>query len=151
MEYLENGSSKRLIHLLKERHNLSECDRKFTSLIVKKTGYSYTTARQWLKEDALPRTTSDRIKASKELGIDLLYWEYGISKIENNDAKDNIFSVSIANSVMNIIQEKEIILSKKRIIEIELMAIELFKLNSQPPEQSSIERLIDILINTDTN
>lgn len=43
---------------------------------------SYPTVHKWLYNNSLPRTPEERQHVSKELGIDLMYWEYGI--INNN-------------------------------------------------------------------
>jgi len=39
---------------------------------------AYPTVHKWLYKNSLPRTPEERQHISEKLGVDLIYWEYGI-------------------------------------------------------------------------
>lgn len=39
---------------------------------------SYPTVHKWLYKNSLPRTPEERQYISEKLGVDLIYWEYGV-------------------------------------------------------------------------
>ena len=88
--------------------------------------------------------------ASKVLNIDLLYWEYGFrSKTESSEPFETnyLFHMKVANQVMEIIHKEELTISPDKVIEIELIALEIAKTTKNPePDLNIIKSLIKLAV-----
>lgn len=142
------ASSERLEKLLTESGNYKSKGVGLTEEVKVIAGVSYTTARKWLYEDALPRTSDERIRVASLLKIDLLYWEYGYSQpteLVEPFETDYLFHMKVANKVMEIIHEGNLKLIPDKVIEIELLAIEFAQAtNSHEPDVGMLKSLIKL-------
>ena len=145
-----DASSERLEKLLSETGSFKKKGRGLTEELKLAAGVSYTTARKWLYDDALPRTSEERLRVSKVLNIDLLYWEYGFrSKTESSEPFETnyLFHMKVANQVMEIIHKEELTISPDKVIEIELIALEIAKTTKNPePDLNIIKSLIKLAV-----
>ena len=41
--------------------------------------FAYATVHKWLYQNSLPRTPEERQLVASKLGVDLIYWEYGVA------------------------------------------------------------------------
>jgi hypothetical protein len=72
--------------------------------ISKHTGYTRTAVKHWLVKDALPRSPEERIEVAQKLGIDLIYWEYGINYTSLKETTVN--DASIYRAIFQVVDEK---------------------------------------------
>ncbi len=144
------ASSDRLEKLLTKRGSFKTKGHGLTEEIKLIAGVSYTTARKWLYENALPRTSEERMRVADVLNIDLLYWEYGFHNQEKSTKPfetDYLFHMKVANMVMGIIHEDKLTISPDKVIEIELVALELAKSTKNPePDINIITSLIKLAV-----
>ncbi|NQY37967.1 MAG: hypothetical protein HRT37_24065 [Alteromonadaceae bacterium] len=142
------GPSVRLEEMLSKNPNFKDIGKGLAKEIELITNFSYATARKWLFEDALPRTADERVRVAKILAIDLMYWEYGFTDPSKTVEvfKDNyLLHMKIANKVMEIIHKKEVDIASEKIIEIELLLIDIAnKTNNADPDMKIIESLISL-------
>ncbi len=142
------GSSYRLEEMLQKNSAFKEKSKGLAKELALAVNVSYTTARKWLFEDALPRTAEERIRITEILNIDLLYWEYGFDNNKNSERTyidNNLLHVVFANKVMEIIHEKQLKIAPEKIIEIELLAINIAnKTHSSEPDITLLESLIKL-------
>lgn len=130
-------SSARLEELLSKSGGFKEKGHGLTEQLKILTGVSYTTARKWLYEDSVPRTSEERIRVAKTLNIDLLYWEYGYNSAQDKVAPfkdDYLFHMKVANEVMSIIHTGKIDILPDKVISIEIVALDIARItgNSEP-------------------
>ena len=144
------ASSDRLEELLIKTGSFKGKGRGLTEEIKLIAGVSYTTARKWLYDNALPRTSEERIRVSNVLEIDLLYWEYGFHNQEKSTKPfetDYLFHMKVANMVMGIIHEDKLTISPDKVIEIELIALEIAKTTKNPdPDKNILTSLIKLAV-----
>jgi hypothetical protein len=73
--------------------------------ISKSTGYTRTAVGRWLNNDALPRDPEERLTVAKLLGVDLIYWEYGIEFPSLKNSSVN--NASIYRAIFEVVDEKK--------------------------------------------
>ena len=143
-------SSARLEELLIKTGNFKNKRKGLTEELKLVAGVSYTTARKWLYDNALPRTSEERIRIANILNIDLLYWEYGFSEQPKSTKPfetDYLFHMKVANMVMGIIHEDNLAILPDKVIEIELIALEIARTTKNPePDFNIIKSLIKIAV-----
>lgn len=148
-ENTENSSA-RLEELLIKTGNFKNKRKGLTEELKLVAGVSYTTARKWLYDNALPRTSEERMRVADVLNIDLLYWEYGFHNQEKSTKPfetDYLFHMKVANMVMGIIHEDKLTISSDKVIEIELIALELAKSTKNPePDINILTSLIKLAV-----
>lgn len=103
MNIKNSSQSERLDYMLKG--TVFGCEHGRIEKISKKTGYARSAVKRWLLEDALPRNPKDRIEVAQKLGVDLLYWEYGINYTSLNET--TITDVSIYRAIFQAVDGKE--------------------------------------------
>lgn len=103
MDRVTTSSSERLNHMLKGspfsiKHGQIE-------VISQHTGYTRTAVKRWLENDALPRCPQQRIEVAQKLGVDLIYWEYGINYTYLK--KTTVNDASIYRAIFKVVDEKD--------------------------------------------
>lgn len=73
--------------------------------ISQHTGYTRSAVKRWLETDAMPRCPKERIEVAKKLGVDLIFWEYGIEYTTFEEKKPN--EASIYRAIFKVVDEKE--------------------------------------------
>jgi len=149
---LNNSSSLRLVELLNEQ-GCAELGKGLATYVSEKANVSYTGARKWLFEDSLPRSADARFEVAKALNVDLLYWEHGKRDDEKDEEihlvfKDNyLLHLKVANKMMDIIHEREVVISSKHKIALEVSAINIFnKAKIKEPDIDILNSLVDLLL-----
>lgn len=108
----ETTSSERLIEMLKVNGNWDVDARGLCQKICDETNVSYTTASKWLHKNSLPRTVKERKNVSSILGLDLIYWEYGVkgggTDKETSKINNEIVKLKVSTYVAFALKEKGI-------------------------------------------
>lgn len=142
------SSSERLVELLTRTGKFKVKGSGLTEEVKVVANVSYNTARKWLFENALPRTSKERVRVASILNIDLLYWEYAFTKPPTsiiNIEKDYLFHMKVANAVMTIIHADDLKICPDKVIEIELIILEMAKIsNSLEPDINILKALVKL-------
>ena len=119
--------------------------------------YSYATVHKWLNENTLPRTADERRLVASVLGLDLVYWEYGVKndtdeslsdRLQNQDPisalkHSNAVSIALNNRGIKVGSDiNDNLLMKLQ----ELVCAQSFKYQRIEPDLELIESLIDIVM-----
>ena len=74
-----NDASSRLLEMLeKDPHWPTEGKGLCTAICNTLQDFAYATVHKWLFQNSLPRTPEERQIVASKLGVDLIYWEYGV-------------------------------------------------------------------------
>lgn len=145
------GASERLAEMLNENIRWKDKEGKgLCKAISVLTEFSYATAQKWLHSNTLPRTANERQIVANLLGVDLLYWEYGLKTSRANNIAPEVYSAPI--TVMNFctitlkkfheLGYTEAEISSDKLFKIQELIIEIAKKsNEDEPDLSIVEKL----------
>jgi hypothetical protein len=116
--------------------------------------FAYATVHKWLYQNSLPRTPEERQLVASTLGIDLIYWEYGVySSTSEKPALsiEPIHYLKHSNAVQQAINEKGLKLGKdiseQALIKIQQLSINhCTKHGMLEPDKQLIDDALEIAI-----
>lgn len=114
---------------------------------------AYPTVHKWLYKNSLPRTPEERQSVSKKLGVDLIYWEYGIITGETGQKIhiEPVHYLKHSNAVLEELNKKGLRVGKnfseEALLKIQQISINNSERYNRPdPDKNFIIEAIDLAI-----
>ncbi|HBU51502.1 MAG: hypothetical protein CL602_01680 [Alteromonas sp.] len=116
--------------------------------------FAYATVHKWLYQNSLPRTPEERQLVASKLGVDLIYWEYGVYSTTNAKPAlhiEPIHYLKHSNAVQQAINNKGLKigkdLSEQALLKIQQLSIHhCTKHGILEPDKQLIEDALEIAL-----